>query len=86
MPDSGYPQQAPGQACIHTASQSHYGLVGLYVYEWMGVFKYTPKGCKNQIVMAGCLLTVLDMSPSTTSNTTSNQDPKFTAPSNYTLV
>ena len=86
MSDSGYPQQAPGRACFHTASQSHYGLVGLYVYEQKGVFKYTPKGCKNQIVTAGRLLTVLDMRPSTTSNTTSNQDPKFTAPSSYTLV
>ena len=27
-----------------------------------------PKVCKNQIVMAGRLLTVLDMRPSTTSN------------------
>ena len=31
--------------------------------------------------MAGRLLTILDMRPSTTSNTTSNQDPKLTAPS-----
>ena len=50
------------------------------------LFKYTPKGCKNQIVTAGRLLAVLDMCPSTTSNPMSNQDPKFTAASNYTLV
>ena len=29
------------------------------------VFKYTQKGCKNQIVTAGRLLAVLDMRPST---------------------
>ena len=50
------------------------------------VFKYTKKGCKNQIVTAGRLLTILDMCPSTTSNTTSNKDPKLMAPSTYTLV
>ena len=86
MSDSRYPQQAPGRACIHTASQSHYGLVGRYVCKRKGVFKYTPKECKNQIVTAGRLLAVLDMRYSTMSNPTSNQDPKFTAPSNYTLV
>ena len=85
MSDSGYPQQTPGRAYVHSASQSHYGLVGRYVYKRKGVFKYTPKGCKNQIVTAGRLLAILDMRPSTTINPTSNQDPKFTAPSNYTL-
>ena len=50
------------------------------------LFKYTPKGCKIQIVMAGRLLTVLDMRPSTTNNPTSNQDPQFTPPPKATLV
>ena len=32
------------------------------------VFEYTPKVCENQIVMAGPLLTVVIMRPSTASN------------------
>ena len=36
--------------------------------------------------MASRLHTVLDMRPSTTNNSTSNQDPKFTAPASPTLV
>ena len=44
------------------------------------------KGWKNQIVMAGHLLTVLDMRPSTTSNTTSNEATLLMAPSTTTLV
>ena len=43
------------------------------------------KKVQNQIVMASRLHAVLDMCPSTTNNPTSNQDPKFTAPSKYTL-
>ena len=52
----------------------------------LGLFKYMQKGCKNQIVMAGRLLTVLDMRPSTMSNTTSNEAALLTAPSTTTLV
>ena len=44
------------------------------------------KGCKNQIVTASRLLAVLDMHPSTTSNTTSNKAALLTAPSTTTLV
>ena len=44
------------------------------------------KGCKNQIGTAGRLLAVLDMRPSTTSNTTSNEATLLTAPSTTTLV
>ena len=76
--DCRYPQQALGRACFYAATQSHDGLVGHYVYEQKGVFKNTTKGCKNQIVMAGRLLIVLDMCPSTTNNPTNNNDPKFT--------
>ena len=50
------------------------------------LFENTQKVCKNQVVTAGCLLTVLDMRPSTTNNPTSNNDPKFTASPNSTLV
>ena len=32
------------------------------------MFEFTPKVCENQIVTAGRLLTVLDMRPSTASN------------------
>ena len=86
MTDRGYPQQALGRTCFYSASKSHDGMVGHNVYKWKGVFKYTPKVCKNQVVMAGRLLTVLDMRPSTTNNPTSNNDPKFTASPNSTLV
>ena len=53
---------------------------------WWELYQYTPKVCKNQVVTAGCLLTVLDMRPSTTNNPTRNNDPKFTASPNSTLV
>ena len=36
--------------------------------------------------MASRLHTILDLRPSTTNNSTSNQDPKFTAPTSPTLV
>ena len=67
-------------------SQSYHGLVVRRVDERKRVFKYTPKGCKNQIVTAGRLLAVLDMRPSTTRNTTNNQDSILTASSTTTLV
>ena len=50
------------------------------------VFKYMPKGCKNQIVMAGHLVAILDMRTSTMSNTMNNQDSILMAPSTTTLV
>ena len=41
-----------------------------------GVFKYTVKVCKNQIVTAGRLVTVLDMRPQTRGTLTNNNDSK----------
>ena len=83
---------------VWTNSQD--GMAILLVFHealWMGdkldhmlvnpnLFKYTPKGCKNQIVMAGRLLATLDTRPSTTSITTNNQDSIRMAPSTTTLV
>ena len=44
------------------------------------------KRLQNQIATAGRLLAVLDMRPSTTSKTTSNEASLLTAPSTLTLV
>ena len=44
-----------------------------------GVLKYTPQVCKNQIVTACRLSTVLDMRPHPQITLTNNNDPKFTA-------
>ena len=50
------------------------------------VFKYSPKGCKNQFVTAGRLVTVLDMRPSTTNTITTNRATKITAHCKLTLL
>ena len=50
------------------------------------VFQYAAKVCKIQFVTASRPHAVLDMRPSTTNNSTSNQDPKFTALTKSTLV
>ena len=50
------------------------------------VFKYSSKGCKNQFVTAGRLVTVLDMRPSTTNTITTNRATKFTAHCKLTLL
>ena len=60
-----YPDKATTGDLFHHTPSIHHGMVELPVYEWKGVFKYQQKGCKNQIVMAGRLLAVLDMHPST---------------------
>ena len=64
----------------------HHGMVGRPINGCKGVLPYAPKVCKNQIVTASCLHTILDMRPSTTNNPTSNQDPKCTASTKCTLV
>ena len=50
------------------------------------VFKYARKGCKNQIVTAGRLVTVLDMRPSTTNTLTTKRATKITAHCKLTLL
>ena len=50
------------------------------------MFEYATKVCKIQFVVASRPCAVLDMRPSTTNNSTSNQDPKFTALTSPTLV
>ena len=51
-------------------------MVGRHDYERKGVFKYTMKVCKNQIVTAGRLVTVLDMRPQPRGTPTNNNDLK----------
>ena len=50
------------------------------------LFKYSTKGCKNQFVTAGRLVTVLDMRPSTTNTITTNRATKITAHCKLTLL
>ena len=50
------------------------------------VFQYAAQVCKMQFVMASRPHAVLDMRPSTTNNSTSNQDHEFTALTRSTLV
>ena len=54
-------------------------MVGRTAYGRKGVLKYTPQVCKNQIVTASRLGTVLDMRPQPRITLTTNNDPKFTA-------
>ena len=54
-------------------------MVGRNAYGRKGVLKYTPQVCKNQIVTACRLGTVLDMRPQPRITLTTNNDPKFTA-------
>ena len=50
------------------------------------LFKYSPKGCKNQFVTVGHLVTVLDMRPSTTNTIKTNRATKITAHCKLTLL
>ena len=66
--------------------QSIMGWEGFLSIDGWECSSMSQKGAKNQIVTAYRLHTILDMRPSTTNNPMSNQDPKFTALPNYTLV